>query len=158
MRDILKEFIFSELRLKHKESPHRYSEGITRAQKEWFGIYTTRLELLTLLYISMKEENFVTYDTLVIPLFRIDDSDRRPEIPRGTEHLEAELAALKMVGELIDYSRLTPRRLIYLATRTSNQELKIYENNLLKASGRQPYEAQRGAYLPDKQNSDLASP
>lgn len=121
MRAILNEFIFSELRLKHKDSPHRYSEDTTRAQKEWFAMYTTRLELLTLLYISMKEENFVTYDTLAMPLFRIDDSDRKLEIPKGNEHLGAEAAGLKTVGELIDSTRLIPRRLIYLATRTTNE-------------------------------------
>lgn len=136
VRDILNEFIFSELRLKHKDSPHRVSEDTTRAQKEWFALNTARLELLTLLYISMREENFVTYDALVMPLLRIDESDRRLEIPKGTELLAAEAAGLKTVGELIDSSRLVPRRLIYLATRTTNEELKIYENNLQKAPRR----------------------
>jgi hypothetical protein len=135
VRTILNEFIFSELRLKHKESPHRYSEDTTRAQKEWFGLYTTRLELLTLLYISMKEENFVTYDTLALPLFRIEDWDRKLEIPKGTELLATEAAGLKTVGELIDSTRLIPSRLIYLATRNTNEELKIYLNNFHKVPG-----------------------
>lgn len=121
VRGILGEFVFSELRLIYRDSPHRISEDTTRVQKDWFAMFTTRLELITFLYISMREDNFVTYDTLAVPLFRIDDSEKKVDVPKVAGQLGAELASLKTVGELIDSVKLTPRRLIYLNTRSTNE-------------------------------------
>jgi hypothetical protein len=90
-------------------------------------MFTNRLELLTLVYISFSEENFLLYSTLVIPRFHIDDTDKKFEMPpKISEELKSEENSLKLVSEIIDSSKLLPRKMVYFATKTSNEELKIY--------------------------------
>ena len=64
-------------------------------------MYTNRLELLTLVYISFTEQNFILYSTLVIPQFHIDSSEKKFEMPKGSELpelLKIEENRMKMVN------------------------------------------------------------
>lgn len=79
VKGLLNEFLFTELKLRYREGPHKINE---EALKNAHKMYTDRLELLVLVFLNMHESNFLTYDTLVFPLFKIDESEKKFDIPK----------------------------------------------------------------------------
>jgi hypothetical protein len=64
---------------------------------------------------------------LILPQFRIDDADRRIEVPREFNFLKGEVNSLKIVSDLIESSKLLPKKMIYLSNRTINDELRLFQ-------------------------------
>ena len=88
-KSLLFQFILYELKLRHKDGPHGKLQPEKQGNKnifEFFQAMTIRLEIITLIYTIISEQNLITYDTIVLPQLKLENKERKIEFPTTLEN------------------------------------------------------------------------